>query len=402
MISRRLYLLGAFALAVTRLSAADSTFLKNAMVGFDQWDKNKDGSVSVNEIEAAIASQDVKGEQAAAAVALRRVAKNKQAPIEAYTKDDIKRMSGSLAIVDSRDNEDATTDEERKKPANFNGYYEAAMKKINARQPLFVGTPKLDGFKQGRLGSCFCLAPLTALIYSDPKAASTLIKPSADGTKITVTFGKDNAVVITPITDGELALATTTGENGIWAATYEKAVGQLRMSDKAAEEGATPLSTVSKGGSAGTMLSVLTGKEIKRYTCKPWFEDSKATKADQDKQIADMRIAFKAATADHRLMTGGTSGKTRKVPSLSRGHAYALLGYDAKTDMVTLRDPHGQTSNPEGDGTPNMKNGYVVKFGIFKAPLTEAVQFMAGFAVALDAPAKTKGYGTTASATAVD
>jgi len=172
------------------------------------------------------------------------------------------------------------------------------------------------------------------------------------------------------------------------------------MSDKAAEDGATPLSVVSKGGSAGTMLSVLTGKEIKRYTCKPWFEDSTATKAEKDKQLADMRAAFKAATANHRLMTGGTSGKTRKVPSLSRGHAYALLAYDAKTDTVTIRDPHGQDFNPKG--SPGIENGYPVKSGIFKAPLTEAVQFMAGFAVAQDTPAKTKAYGATASATAVD
>lgn len=398
MIPRR-FLLCALAFAVTQVVAADTPFLRNALSGFDSWDSDQDGSLTIGEIEHAIASPEVKGERAAAVVALRRVARSRSNPVSAYTKDDIKRLSGTLSIDDSRDNEE-DTDENRRGPANFDRYYSDALKKINStRRDLFVGAPSLDGFKQGRLGSCFCLAPLSAMAYTDPKALTALFKPSADGSKITVTFGKNHPVEVTRLTDGEIALAATTGDNGVWAATYEKAVGQLRLADRNSDASPTPLSVVARGGSAGTMLSVLTGNAIQRFSCKPWFEDAKTPKAELDRKLVELRALLKSATADKRLMTAGTSGKTRKVPRLSRGHAYGVLGYDAKTDLVTIRDPHGQTFKPKG--SPGLVNGYTINQGIFQAPLTEVVQFMAGFAFQLNTPAKTRGYGAASAATAV-
>lgn len=388
MIPRRLLAFSSCVILATSAVAADSDFLRNALAGFDTWDANKDGSLTVGEIEYAIASPDVKGDKAAAVVALRRVARNKKNPVAAYTKDDIRRMAGA-SIDDSRDNEENPDNDNR--PASFDKYYDTALKRITStrRDLITGGTPKLDEFKQGRLGSCFCLAPLSALVYADPKAAAALFKPSPDGSTVTVTFGKTTPVTVSRLTDGEVALVTGTGDNGIWAGTYEKAVGQLR-SQKSDENAPTPLAVVSRGGSAGSMLSVLTGNSIERFSCKPWAEDSTTPKVELDKKLGELRAMLKTATAGKRLMTAGTSGKTRKVPSLSRGHAYAVLSYDAKTDLITIRDPHGQDFTPKGE--PGLENGYAVKQGIFKAPAADVVRFMGGFAFELNTPAKSKGY----------
>jgi len=361
--------------------AANTTpFLSHALAGFDKWDTDHDGTLTAEEIELAVASSDVTGEDAAAVVALRRVARNKKNPVASYTKESIAALSSSLRISDTRDDEEET--DENKRPANFDKYYEAALKKIKETpKELFVGgLPKIEEFKQGRLGTCFCLASLSALAKQNPKAVVDLFKENPDGT-LSVTFGKDTTVRITKLTDGEVALASTTGQNGRWAGTYEKAVGQLRSIEKTNAPTPTPLAVASRGGSAGSMMSVLTGKEIQRFSCAPWQETSKASGAEQEKKLNELRALLKAATAEKRLMTAGTSAKTRKVPSLSRNHAYAVLGYDAKTDTVTLRDPHGQDFTPKG--TPGLDNGYPVHQGIYSAPLSDVVQFMAGFAVQL-------------------
>jgi hypothetical protein len=394
--SPRLILAAVLLFTAGHASAAESPFLRHALEGFDQWDANKDGSLSIGEIETAIASPAVVREKAAAAVALRRVAKNKKNPVNAYSKDDIKRMTGAV-VEDTRDTEENPDNDNR--PGGFEKYYDAALKRITTtRRELIVGgAPKLDEFKQGRLGSCFCLAPLSALVYADPKAAANLFKVSPDGEFVTVTFGKDTPVKVSRVTDGEIALASGTGQNGVWSATYEKAVGQLRSAGKADESSPTPLSVVSRGGSAGSMLSVLTGNEIERFSCKPWFEGANTPKAELDKKLVELRTLLRTSIAQKKLMTAGTSGKTRKVPSLSRGHAYAVIGYDAKTDMVTIRDPHCQDFKPKG--APGLENGYVVKQGIFKAPLFEVTQFMAGFAFEQNTRSKGKGYVNYTAAT---
>ena len=401
----RFFILCASVVLATAVTATESPFLRHALEGFDAWDTDNDKSLTVREIEYAIASPDVKQEKAAAVVALRRVARSRSNPVRAFTKDDIRRMSGMVVVDDSADvsydREESADNDAR--PAGFDKFYAAALKRIQStpRELIVGGVPKLDDFKQGRLGSCFCLAPLTALVYADPKEAAKMFKPSPDGETVTVTFGKNNPVKVTRITDGEIALATGTGNNGVWAATFEKAVGQMRAASRASENSPTPLSIVSRGGSAGSMLSVLTGNTIERFSCRPWFEDSATPKAELEEKLRELRSLMKSATLEKRLMTAGTpSKKNLKVPSLSRGHAYAVLGYDARSDLVTFRDPHGQNFTPRG--TPGLKNGYVIKQGIFRAPLPEVVQFMGGFAFEQKTPLKTKGYVEYAPSSAND
>jgi hypothetical protein len=365
------------------------SFIQASLAGFGSWDSNHDGSLTLAELDTAVASPDVKGEAAAAAAALDRAARNKKHPVDAFTRDNIPRLADTLKITEGRDTEESP-DQPPRGPNNLERYYASALRKINASpRSLFVGEPRLDRFSQGHLGTCFCLAPLTALAYSDPAAVITLFKPSPDGSRITVTFGRDNSVEIPPLTDGEIALGTDTGGNGLWAATYEKAVGRLRLDSKPPVYPSTPYATATRGGSAGTMLSVLTGRSIKRFSCKPWI-GAESPPPESERLLGELRTLLRTASREKRLMTAGTSTKTVKVPSLAANHAYAVLGYDEQTDLVTVRDPHGQNFTPAG--SPNLINGYVVRRGIFQIPVPEIVRLMSGFAFALDKPSLAKGY----------
>ena len=53
--------------------------------------------------------------------------------------------------------------------------------------------------------------------------------------------------------------------------------------------------------------------------------------------------------------------------SISPNHAYAIFGYDAKTDRITIWNPHGNDFKPKGDEGP--ENGYLIEDGVFSMPL---------------------------------
>jgi hypothetical protein len=386
---RRLSLILLLITTAPLAATAAATFVQSALAGFDSWDADHDGSLTLAELDAAVASPSVTGEAAAAAAALDRAARSKKHPIAAFTRDDLPRLVSTLKITDARDTEEPS-DPAPLGSGSLEHYYNSALRKITAHpRALFVGEPRLDRFRQGRLGTCFCLAPLTALAYADPRAVTALFNTSPDGSRITVTFGRDNSVEITPLTDGEIALGTDTGGNGLWAATYEKAVGRLRLESKPPAYSSTPYATATRGGSAGTMLSVLTGRSIKRFSCKPWI-GAESPPPESERLLGELRTLLRTASREKRLMTAGTSTKTVKVPSLAANHAYAVLGYDEQTDLVTVRDPHGQNFTPAG--SPNLINGYVVRQGIFQIPVPEIVRLMSGFAFALDKPSLVKGY----------
>jgi hypothetical protein len=395
-------LLLALVLALPRPASAQQPppAVAQALAAFPAWDADQDQRLSLPELDRAIASPSVVGPQAAAAVALRRLARSKTTPIDDFTRDSITALAPTLRFADSRDDEDPPEPARAADPRpNLDRYYDDALRKIeHTPRTLFVGQPRLDGFRQGRLGTCFSLAPLTALAHADPAAIPRLFSPPAPDGSITVTFGAANSVTITPLTDGEIALGTATGGNGLWAATYEKAVGELRRSSSSASQDSTPYAVATRGGSAGTMLGVLTGRAITRFSCRHWLPSSPMPENERALKLDELRSHLRAATAEGRLITAGTSLKTRKVPSLSQNHAYAVLGYDPAADLVVFRDPHGQDFTPKGP--PSLENGYTVRRGVFRAPLPEVVHLMAGFAFQQNEPVAHRGYPRADSAPA--
>jgi hypothetical protein len=272
---------------------------------------------------------------------------------------------------------------DKKAVPDFEGSYDWATKRLQqANRKLFVTTPpRIDSIKQGKLGDCFCLAALRTLLQREPEAITRMIKPQADGSFVVRIGEKD---LRTPaITDGEIILGAS-NSNGQWPLVYEKAVGLLQT--KADARDATAFNVVTKGGSAGTMMSKLTAHEIKRWSCKTWRDASK-DKTKQDALLDDLRKELKSAFNEKRLVTAGTSalakGKTG-VPGMTYNHGYAVIGYDAAKDEVHLWNPHGNAFTPKGE--PGIEHGYPLKQGELRVPLTELVTFFGGFAFEQTSP----------------
>jgi len=331
--------------------AGDETtpFIKHATEHFAAWDADHDNAVTVPELDRAIASDSVKGEAAAAAVALKRGTKDKAAKL---TLDVIKASKDYLPL-----------------------YTWAQTRITKANRTLFATPqPKIDSIKQGKLGDCFCLAALRTVIQRDPQAVTQMIKAKTDGAYEVKVGSK--TIAVPPLTDGEIAIGASTND-GLWPLAYEKAVGISRLKPDAKD--ATPFSVVTKGGSAGSMMSTLTGNEIKRWSCKTWRDEK-----DEAKKAAlldDVRQQFTSAFAEKRLVTGGTAGRAadnKGPPGILFNHGYAVLGYDATKDEVHLWNPHGDAFKPKGE--PGLTNGYPMEKGEFRVPLKDLVTFFGGFA----------------------
>lgn len=346
--------------------------------GFPVWDADKDGSLTIDEINLALANPGVRGEEAAAVAAIYRATRNKSHPMQ---------PPFALADLVKQDSGEANTPADDEDPGmpRLGSYYAAYAEKIGkAPHELFAaGAPSLDGFRQGKVGSCFCLAPMAALINRDPAAVAARFTRDGDG--FTVRLNGDRTVHVTAPTDGEIAISSGTGGQGYWSTVYEKAVGQMRIEDKSLKD---PPLVAATAGSAGTMVKVLTGNEIKRFSCSPWRKPE-TTPAEKDALLDQLRTLLRETSSAHRLMTAGTGAKGNTVPGISSMHAYAVLGYDAGRDNVIIRDPHGQDYQPRG--TPGLQNGYPAAKGVMEIPLREIVEFMGGFAFEQSIPARKKG-----------
>jgi hypothetical protein len=343
---------------------------------FASWDADKNGELSIQEVNRLLIDPQIKGESAAAVVAIRRTMRTKTAPTEKMTKESISKIIPY--------NKSA-----KEKMPDIEGMYVTALDRIQkADRKLFVSDkPTVDSIHQGKLGNCFCLAPLGAMLDRDPESVKKMFTILPDG-MIEVRFGKE-VQKVAPLTDAELASLAMTENQGIWINIYEKAVGQCRRKADQGED-VSLLDVLTKGGSAGSMIEVITGNPIKRFSCSP-FKSPDLTEEKKLELHETLRKMLIKARTEKKLITAGTSSGSTKVPNIDGNHAYAILDYDAVKDRILVWNPHGQSFTPKGE--PGMQHGYTTKDGKFWVPLKEMVQFFGGFAFEQDpevAPATRK------------
>lgn len=371
---KQLLLSGCFCAIASAGTAA--TFLEEIATHFKAWDADHDQVLSVAEIEKGVASPEFEGPAAAAIASLRRAVRTKEYKLPPLTLEAIQKL--------------VPKPKERADLPDLDGMFASALKKISSGSSELFGPTKLglDCLEQGKLGDCFCLAPMGAMLNRNPADVTRMFVVGNDGF-VSVTLGGGRVFRVPFPTDAERALMATTDGSGVWVNCYEKAVGQLKMK-KDNPDHHTELSVVTRGGSAGTMLSVLTGHEIVRASCLP-FRDKKVSEAEKQKLLNDIRQQMTSTQEARRLICGGTaSGKTpdgHKPPGVRGPHAYAILKYDAKTDVVTLWDPHGDDYKPAAEPV-GIKNGYPRTQGRVDVPLTELVQWFGGFSFETTRPLK--------------
>src|SRR5262245_38586620 len=174
-----------------------SAFREQVEANFYTWDQNHDGTLSSKEIDEAVSDKRFTGKAAAALAALKQADRSKKFTLPPLTQDYLR--SGNNA---------ASTGPNATQP-NFDQLYNGALQRITkARRELFVsGLPRLDTIHQGRLGDCFCIAPLGAMIHRDARAVAHMFAKDPDG-GYRVTFAGGHTVHVDPLTDTEIALTS--------------------------------------------------------------------------------------------------------------------------------------------------------------------------------------------------
>jgi hypothetical protein len=351
--------------AKTKQEVQAAAFLAALSSHFDAWDASKDGLLQTSELAAAISNAAVVGDEAAAVAAVKRASRSKGFTMP-LTLENLKKLTLAAPAKDQ---------------PNLGDMFEGGRKKIAAadKQLFPQGTPRLEALHQGKLGDCFCLAPLGAMLRRDPTQVEAMFKLQPDGS-CDVRLGK-NIIRVTMPTDAEIAMSSSTEASGIWSNAYEKAAGMARNAERPEKDRVDlPTDAIARGGSAGTMLAFITGHEIVRFSCK-FARDKKVTAEDSALKLVELRKLLVDAVKEKRLITTGTnslgsSGPT--LPGILGGHAYAVLGYDAGADEIHLWDPHGDTYQPKGEPGPD--HGYPRMDGLFSMPLPVFVKQYAGLA----------------------
>jgi hypothetical protein len=327
---------------------------------FFNWDTNHDQTLSMAELDAAIEDPGNTGAAAAALAALKRASRATNFALPLLTVANIRELAASPPATNR---------------PNLPRLYGESLKRISGvthRELFASGLPQLDTIHQGRMGDCFCLAPLGAMIHRSPNEVAALFSVLADG-NVRVQFG-GGPVVVPPPTDAELAMTAGNAHDGVWLNLYEKAISVVRNEQKPPDKRSDlAIDAIATGGSAGKILAYLTGHKVTGFSCK--FATNSATPpAQRESRLAKLREKLAAATQQKCLMVCGTQKPA--TPGLTPHHAYALLAYDPEADLVELWNPHGNTFAPKGPAGPAY--GYPTRKGLFSVPLTEFITQFSG------------------------
>ena len=340
---------------------------------FPRWDRNHDGTLSLTELSAPIEDPRVRGDEAAAAVLIRRqfASKDEQADFQGVTRAQL------LAFADE--------------PGAVRSFSKIARRVKEVSHALFLpGDPNLHTFHQGGVGDCYLLSTIGALVYRDPQTVRSMFKLLPGG-NYEVHFLNGKVVTILPPTDAELVMGAREGSNrGIWLSVLEKAYAAIREEKRSRREGsvAEDDEKIAKdflgGGSSGPVIALLTGhKAANVLLARRENQDPKGT-------LEQFRARLTDLTREHRLITVG-AGKNpdKQLPKhIAHNHLFGVLNYDATRQMVRVFNPWGNDVTPKG--APGLVNGYVTRDGIFDVPLQEFVQIFGWFTYETAQPANLK------------
>ena len=357
------------------------TFFQEADQYFEQWDKDKDGVLSKKEIEMAVNNPRYQGEAAAAIAAIEHMLRSKDFILPALTKAYLispdSRPPKAVKADDGNDGGFAKLDNKPGESPFERTYFGFWQKIVGTSHELFPESlPSFKAAHQGLLGDCPFVSTVGAMLYRNPEDVKRMITQNDNGS-YSIRLGNGQTVKLAHVTDADVAIWSSARSNGLWLTVLEKAYRHALVEAKHGK-GGEGLSLYDKFGSADTIPYLL------GHRTHP-IGDLKTVARDEHK-LVQLQHELVSAMREHRLVKAGTPGK-RSTPGITSGHAYAVLGYDKKTDRVTVWNPHGNYFTPEGP--EGLNNGYTTKRGTFEIPLREMLKIFGNIIFETDELAST-------------
>jgi len=343
--------------SIIQAQSKPPTFFAVVQSQFDKWDANKDGVLSKDETDDLVVDANVKGQAAAAIASLQMIQNSKKFELPPVTRSYLQTQ----AAVDGKPGQ-----------PDFQRRYVNALNKINkSSRVLFAGAINLEDMHQGRLGDCYLIAPLGSLVHRDPNSIKKMFVKQS-GTGHVVRFADGHTVTVPILTDAEVALTGTTEGHGLWLAVLEKAISLAKKQENSsANDPDSVAGSIGRGGSTLRFIPLLTGHRGKSLAFHEKGSPLKASEAKVRVKLPDVRQTLIKAMAEKHLVCCSTTTETG-VPGLSPRHAYAVLGFDASRDVVSIWNPHGNKFVPKGPA--GLTNGFPTNDGKFTMTLAEFVK----------------------------
>jgi hypothetical protein len=226
--------------------------------------------------------------------------------------------------------------------------------------------------RQGALGDCYFVCVVGADINTHRQRFKQMFLPQQDGS-CQLVFLDGKKVTVHKLTDAQIALGSSAGEQGLWLNVLEQAFGQVRAAKepKKTPPGFIPIDLISQGGDPQESISILTGHKSEFFEVLKHAKDPEATKK--------LREAMIAGTKNRRLMSCGTPNeKVEMPPGVINGHCHAVLGFDQAKDTVHIWNPWGNNFQPKKEPA-GLANGYPTKDGHFDVTLADFVRIFGYF-----------------------
>ena len=176
-----------------------------------------------------------------------------------------------------------------------------------------------------------------------------------------VEFRNGEKVPVQHVSDADIIICAYAGDNGLWLAILEKA---YRNDAKGTQKGEQRdrYDRIDHGGQAALVIEKLDGQKASHIDLS----------RRRGAEFADIiRKDIKLALHENRLVNACTGNK-ETTPHIVPTHAYAILGFNSKTDLLHVWNPWGNNFTPEG--SDGLRNGYTTKDGQFDIPMKDFLQ----------------------------
>jgi len=319
------------------VSATATEFFTAVRANFDGWDLNHDGRLTREEIELEMQDRRITGVAAAALAALKLSATRSNHLLETRTY--------SLADIDAMEDrlQQGQPEKSDQKLVRDFGYGIKKLKEV-PRQLFSEGGPHLAAIRQDRTSDCYFLSASGALAEARPEAIARMIAPNRDDTYV-VSFPGRPAVRVSAPTDAEIA-AYSDARDGIWLNLLERAYAIVRIKAEPSKPATRePLDSVGFRTGSSSVIELLTGHPSKVIQ----FPIDSHRAADM-RLLQQVRGELMSAFRQHRVM------ETQKA-----SHDFAVTGYDAVSDQVTIHNPYdrgGYETMPDGNKAERTPDGF--------------------------------------------
>jgi hypothetical protein len=377
-----------------RLAQMKESFIKLVGERFASWDQNRDGRLSADEVDRLIADPSISGPEAAAVAAIHRYLRCEGNPSAITRRSLLTHAQQQPLRSETGENEEAVGHEKDESQPRFVSRYVRFVRHLEkAPRDVFASNeaPTLKGVQQGALGDCYFMCVIGATVSRDPQTIRRMLRPNPDGTT-DVRFPGSKHVRVPRLTDGEIALTSSAGDQGVWVNILEKAFGLVKFAQPKSHKSDDDidLDVISRGGKITSTIQVMTGHKafmipIRNYKNNKFHPPNRA---EMPRMLARLDSVFSKAFAANRLVCTEIAVGIKGIdtpPGLGGKHAYAVLGYDQASRIVTVWNPHGRDFTPKLS-PPSPKHGYPVKNGVFEIPLKDFVRVFKSVSYETSAP----------------